>query len=170
MIKYKTVRRKYVTKSGEIKLYTYNYRVVEGKHKKVVGYGVNNHKLLNKNGKTTKYYDKYVEAIKKNKDMDEAQKRDMLLELDVEMFSAKNKGEELTTSRFESHYLDNKIDRYIYNMGGDIDALAEDMGLRVEDLRNNDNWDWITNTFKFDGVLYTFKFDYEGGGVTWAAK
>ena len=160
----------YLKKSGNIKYYTYNYRVVEGKHKKIVGYGVNNHKLLNKNGKTTKYYDKYVEAIKNNKDMSEDQKTDMLLELNVEIGSARRHNQDLTTSRFESHYLDNRIDRYIYNMGGDIESLAEDMGLEVEDLRNNDNWDWTTNTFKFDGVLYTFKFDYEGGGVTWVAK
>lgn len=137
MTKYKTVKRKYTTKSGEIKYYTYNYRVVEGKHKKVVGYGVNNHKLLNKNGKTTKYYDKYINAIENSKEMTDSQKRDMLLELDVEIFTARNKGQDLTTSRFESHYLDNRMDRFIYNMGGDIQALSEDIGISLEDLRNN---------------------------------
>ena len=62
---------------------------------------------------------------------------------------------------------------FIYNMGGDVDELAEDMGISKEELLNKKNWRFVSSEeayFTLNGVEYSFKFKYEENMITWNAR
>ena len=67
-----------------------------------------------------------------------------------------------------------KIRGFIYNMGGDVDSLAEDLGITKDDLLNPEKWEWIKGSdeahFTFGGFKYTFHFKYEENAITWTRE
>lgn len=170
--RFKQITRIYTKKDGTQVVRTYSYRVKDGKHERVkTGYGATGkHKLLNKNGKKTKYFDQYVDSIKNNKDLSSDEKRSLINELNAYTEKYRREGKALTNATFESHMIDNSVDRFIYNLGGDIEQVSEELGISEEDLRNPYNWDFQDNTFTINGMQYMFSFDYDNGGVSWKLR
>ena len=63
--------------------------------------------------------------------------------------------------------------RFIYNMGGDIDVLAEDMGIPREELLNEKNWRFVSSEeayFTLNGFEYTFHFKYSENSIVWLRR
>ena len=57
------------------------------------------------------------------------------------------------------------MSRYIYNMGGDPDELARQIGVSTDDLLNEDNWEG--DEFSFGGKRYVLDVKYQDGIVRW---
>ena len=59
------------------------------------------------------------------------------------------------------------IERYIYNMGGDPDELANQLGVKLNTLLDNNNWSKDTFTNPASLASYSLNVRYEDGVVTW---
>ena len=59
------------------------------------------------------------------------------------------------------------IERYIYNMGGDPDELASQIGVNRDTLLNENNWS--DSTFSFNDNKFSLDVRYEDGVVKWTA-
>lgn len=171
---YTKKRTYYRKKKGEwvTKYYKYNYD--ESK-----GYGTQVGKLMFKSGKTTKLYDKLkIEIKKKYKDW---QADKIIDNLDARIREARRKGRIYELNTFISHLkgvefdeemhqlVESKrnIERYIYNMGGDPDELANQIGVKLNTLLDNDNWSEDTFINPTSLASYSLNVRYEDGVVTW---
>lgn len=179
---YKVVTRRYTKKSGELVVKQYTYKISDNGLERIKadkGYFANtNKKFVHKNGRETEYLQQYRLDIQNDKNLTDLQKEKMTKELDTWVSNAKLSGKSLTQSNFESHYIGlegNKISRYIYNMGGDIDEVAEDMGVDPSVLLKESNWKFTDDEgnkldkpiFNYAGTDYIFTFDYNSGGIRW---
>lgn len=66
-----------------------------------------------------------------------------------------------------------KLRAYIYNMGGDAEDLARDLGISVKDLLNPANWTFKNDedaTFTFNGRVYEFYFKYKENTISWNSR
>lgn len=169
---YTKKRTYYKKKTGEwvTKYYKYNYD--ESK-----GYGTQVGKLMFKSGKTTKLYDKLkIEIKKKYKDW---QADKIIDDLDARIREARRKGRIYELNTFISHLkgvefdeemhqlVESKrnIERYIYNMGGDPNELANQIGVSRDTLLNKNNWS--DSTFSFNDNKFSLDVRYEDGVVKW---
>ena len=59
---------------------------------------------------------------------------------------------------------DSKIEKAIINTGYTADELASELGISIEDLLDESNWD--DSTFTFGGRTWTFEFKYDGSVMT----
>ena len=157
-MKIKRVTRTWIRKDGTIVTRNYTYT----KNSK---YSDVNHILMTKEGTRTKFYDQL-----KNK-LQEAYGADAdsyISQLDSWMNDAEKKNKAFSEATFRSKLEDSKREKYFFNMGGDIDEIAAELGTTREVLAADANWDH--DNFKFNGWVYTFKFDYDNGGISWVRK
>ena len=156
--KIKTIKRVYVSKkTGKKKTYTYEYETFNINGKTVH----RSRRNVVFRGKITKYGKEWLEKYKKNLDISDAN--------DIERYvlSAEREGRTLKASSAISHLQENKTARFIYNMGGNIDDLAEEMGVTYEDLVNDKHWDFNKSEFTVNGVTYRFTFEYREHNIIW---
>lgn len=168
----KTIKRTYTTKSGKKVTKTYTYET-----KKVSGYGeTGDRKLITKAGNTTKAYDEMKATIMSSDELNTSQKRQLIRQLDKRIEIARHEGIIYYENTFLSHMQGLEFDedtgslietkknrlRYIYNMGGDPDEIAAELGVTTDELNDENNWHG--DTFLPLGI--TFNFDYDKG-ITW---
>lgn len=170
-------------RNGKTISYTREYSNKYGKHVKIVKnrrtgksyaykeYTVNGKKVrrriknLVKNGKVTQYGEEWLEEYKRNLDFSDQN------ELRAILYKAQRNRETITIEGLTSRLSNTKIERFIYNMGGEVDDLAADLGVEEEELLDQQRWkNWDSNpTFEFEGVTYEFTFDYDTHSITWKA-
>lgn len=157
------VERKWFRKNGTLVVRNYTYT----KNSK---YSDVNHKLtIKRDGKfeKTKFYDKLVERLRDEYKSDAEAYINLL---DSKINSASHNGKEYSQATFMSQLKDTQREKYFFNMGGDIDEIADELGVSREDLIDENGEHWKGDTFIFDGFAYTFKFDYDNGGISWIRK
>lgn len=140
-------------------------------------------KLIVKNGKLTKYGKEYKEALirklgndfryKVEEKIFVAEKNDANLkestlvgQIERALEQAENKYSDDSASR-------SKIRGFIYNMGGDVDDLAIDLGIDKKTLLDESNWRFVNSEeayFTFGGYQYSFNFKYEENTIVWQRK
>lgn len=62
------------------------------------------------------------------------------------------------------------IRQYIYNMGGDLEELAADMGIDPKILGSKKYWTFTNGgkaTFSYNGAIYEFNFKYSENRIIW---
>ena len=59
-------------------------------------------------------------------------------------------------------------ERFIYNMGGDIDDIAEDFRVDRSEIIDADNWDFDESILTIGGRKFQFKFDYKSHSVIYS--
>ena len=167
-------------RNGKTISYTREYSSKYGKHVKIVRtksgksyaykeYTINGKKVrrriknLVKNGKVTKYGEEWLEEYRKKLDFSDQN------ELRAILYKAQRNKETITIEGLTSRLSNTKIERFIYNMGGEVEDLAADLGVDEEDLLDTTRWKkWDSNpTFEFDGVTYEFTFDYDTHSIKW---
>lgn len=131
-------------------------------------------KLLVKNDKLTKYGKEVREAMVKKLGKPFEAKVDELLHgaenLKESTFMAQM---ENALEQAESKSLDNsraKIRTFIYNMGGDVEDLASDLGITKKELLDEKNWRFVNSEeayFTMNGYEYSFYFKYEENEIRW---
>lgn len=154
----RTVRRTYISKkTGKKRVYKYTYTIykVNGKTR------TRSVKNVVYRGKLTKYGKAWVEAYSKN--LDRADRND----LQARLLNAEQLHKTVTVNSIKSMLSENRTARYIYNMGGDIDELAEEMNLDPRELVNERNWDFNKSRFTYNGLTYEFYFEYDEHSIHW---
>ena len=163
--KKRIVVRQYTSKkTGQKKFYTYVYSkyTVQGKSKH------RQSRTIMKDGKLTKYGEKYVELYKDNLPSF-SQKNDF----QAKVLSWQRNGKTLTEEFVTSSFTRDTTARFIYNMGGDVDDLSEDLGIAKASLLSEANWNFEKQVFrnvdKFGNVsYYQFDFDYDSHSITYS--
>ena len=169
---YAKKRTYYRKKKGEWVTKYYKYSYSEGK-----GYGTRVGKLMFKSGKTTKLYDKLVKEIKTkykewqadrlikdlNTHINKAREKHTIYELNT--FLSHLRGVEFDEEMHQLIESKRNIERYIYNMGGDPDELASQIGVSRDTLLNENNWS--DSTFSFNDNKFSLDVRYEDGVVKW---
>ena len=131
-------------------------------------------------GRKTKAYDALVKEIEKEYDKDIATA--IKKNLDAHLQLARADGVSYQLSTFKSHLVGIQYDeerkelvasshnrlRYIYNMGGDPEQLAAEIGVETIDLLNDSNWQG--DNFYSKGQKYELDVRYQDGVVKWVMK
>lgn len=118
-------------------------------------------KNIMKEGKMTQYGREYVNEYMRGLSRSDAQDLKDWLEQEH------RDGKTVTVEKLKSHLSSTKIERFIYNMGGEPDDLAADLEIDESDLFDLSNWDFENNTFKLNGKTYEFSFDYDTHNLAW---
>lgn len=170
----RTVKRTYWSKKKH-KFVTKTYKY---KRYKNISKTTRSDKLIVRNGKLTEYGKAFKNELAKN--LSESYVKD------IESYISEKKQlkESTLLSHIEGvHYEQAHKDelgpnksnprRFIYNMGGDIDVLAEEMGISQEELLNEKNWRFISPEeayFTLNGYEYNFHFKYSENSIVWQRR
>ena len=76
------------------------------------------------------------------------------------MHQKSKKDARISERTLRSMLSDSKIEKAIINTGYSIDELADELGIDVADLLDENNWNG--STFSFGGDSWDFEFRYEG--------
>ena len=146
--KKKTVVRKYFSKrKNEWVTKTYHYNRKKAKRSDLI---------VGKSGKV------YKDRLKKLRDSLDA---DDQFELDLIIIHQQAKKDARISERtLRSMLADSKIQKAIINTGYTPDELAAEMGINVDDLLDEDNWDG--DIFKLGDRTWNFEFKYDGSVMT----
>lgn len=149
MAKTKTIIRTYYSK----KLGKYVTKTYEYAHKSTRGAT-----LVSKTGKVNKKnVDKLKAEINASKDMNAAEKRATIINLDSLVKQRSKDGKKLTESGFWGTEESNDINRMLSNLGVDAEEAAFELGVSEDDILNEANW----NGDIFMGQ-WAFTFTYTG--------
>ena len=176
----RTVKRTYYSKKlGKkvTKIYQYEFKYKRPPKGSLGGYGSQGLAILqDKYGKQTKTYTELIKDIDNN--YSEAQATQIKDDLVQHLVGAAEEGVDYQMSTFFSHMQGMQFNeknelvsskrnrlRYIYNMGGDPDELASQIGVSTGELLNEDNWDG--DEFSFGGRKYILDVRYQDGVVRW---
>lgn len=156
----KVVTRIYVSKkTGKTKTYRYTYTTYKVNKKTKYRHSPKN---IIYRGKITKYGKEWIAKYKETLDISDQS------ELEAQIQTAEKNKRTITNNTMKAKLMESKTERFLYNMGGgDVEELAQEMGITYEDLLNDDHWDWDKETFTINGITYQFHFDYESHSLTW---
>ena len=142
------------SKSG--KIYLYDAKKYRYQHKSTRGAT-----LVGKSGKINrKNVDAYIEAIKKNEGLTEAEKISLVADLEEQVNARHKRAEKLTTTGFEGYQKEDAFDRMFANAGVSTEEIADEYGIPEDALRDPANWSG--DIFTYGGRTWVFKFTYRG--------
>ena len=146
--KQRTVVRKYFSKrKNEWVTKTYHYNRKKAKRSDLI---------VGKSGKV------YKDRLKKLKDsLDEYDQFELDL---IIMHQQAKKDARISERTLRSMLADSKIQKAIINTGYTPEELAAEMGINVDDLLDEDNWDG--DIFKLGDRTWNFEFKYDGSVMT----
>ena len=146
--KQRTVVRKYFSKrKNEWVTKTYHYNAKKAKRSDLI---------VGKSGKV------YKDRLKKLRDSLDANDQ---FELDlIIMHQQAKKDARISERTLRSMLADSKIEKAIINTGYTPEELAAEMGINVDDLLDEDNWDG--DIFKLGDRTWNFEFKYDGSVMT----
>ena len=146
--KKRTVVRKYFSKrKNEWVTKTYEYNVKKAKRSDLI---------VGKSGKV------YKDRLKKLKDSLDAYDQ---YELDlIIMHQQAKKDARISERTLRSMLADSKIEKTIINTGYTPEELAAEMGINVDDLLDENNWDG--DIFQLGDRTWNFEFKYDGSVMT----
>lgn len=178
----RTVKRK--LKDGTIKEYKYNVHAPLGYDSE------GTQKLATSSGKKTKAYYNLVKEIKEtygpNRSEEIIDDLDKHIKVSVEMYKEKL-GSIYRASTFRARlrglmilegnalFESYDVERYLYNMGADIDALQDKVGVPRAQFLDATNWKFKKNgevefTRPADKEVFSLYVAYESGVVRWNVK
>ena len=142
--KKRTVVRKYFSKrKNEWVTKTYQYNVKKAKRSDLIV------------GKSGKIYEDRLKKLRESLDADDQYELDLII-----MHQKSKKDARISERTLRSMLSDSKIEKAIINTGYSIDELADELGIDVADLLDENNWNG--STFSFGGDSWDFEFRYEG--------
>ena len=142
--KKRTVVRKYFSKrKNEWVTKTYQYNVKKAKRSDLIV------------GKSGKIYEDRLKKLRDSLDADDQYELDLII-----MHQKAKKDARISERTLRSMLSDSKIEKAIINTGYSIDELADELGIDVADLLDENNWNG--STFSFGGDSWDFEFRYEG--------
>ena len=142
--KKRTVVRKYFSKrKNEWVTKTYQYNVKKAKRSDLIV------------GKSGKIYEDRLKKLRDSLDADDQYELDLII-----MHQKSKKDARISERTLRSMLSDSKIEKAIINTGYSIDELANELGIDVADLLDENNWNG--STFSFGGDSWDFEFRYEG--------
>ena len=142
--KKRTVVRKYFSKrKNEWVTKTYQYNVKKAKRSDLIV------------GKSGKIYEDRLKKLRDSLDADDQYELDLII-----MHQKSKKDARISERTLRSMLSDSKIEKAIINTGYSIDELADELGIDVADLLDENNWNG--STFSFGGDSWDFEFRYEG--------
>lgn len=154
----RTVTRRYTSKkTGKTKVYKYTYSIYKVKGR----VRTRSKKHIVWRGKVTKYGEKWIQEYSKGLDISDRS------ELEAQVLRAERHNWSVTENSLKSRLMESRTAKYIYNMGGDVEELAEEFGIDERDLINDKYWDFNNSTFTFNGTTYQFYFDYDKHSIDW---
>lgn len=165
--------KRYISKrTGKTKIYRYVYgdNGYRESYIRTVGEKGGKHTLTRgkeKNivwrGRVTKYGQKWLKEYKKGLDFSDANY------LEARLLSMERHKRSVSSTTMESILKDSKIDRFIYNMGGDTESLSKNLEVSERDILNEKYWHFDNGdgTFTYNGVTYLFTFDYSNHSMSW---
>lgn len=123
----RVVKRKYKLKNGRevIQMYTYGTRTT-----------TRSTEAITRNGQLTEYGREYIKTLKQGENEAYEHTINMLVQSNPDMSEASLIGRlENIKEQIESQDVNRKTVRsFIYNMGGDVDELAADLGISKKEL------------------------------------
>lgn len=159
----RVVKRKYKLKNGTevTKIYTYGIRTTS-----------RSTEAITRNGQLTEYGRKYVEALKQGENKAYEHTINAIVQSNPDMTESSLIGRlENIKEQIEAHDLNKKTVRsFIYNMGGDVDTLAADLGISKQELLYEGNWQFRNKeeaVFVYKDNYYSFSFKYDEETITW---
>ena len=160
----KKIKSKYKDKFGNIKIYEYEYDASKYKYGKT---GSTRGKVLvnSKGVVNTKNVAKYKAQIMSSSELTDVQKDTLVNTVDSWVFDRKRRKTKLTTTGFEGIIADDSRTRMFANAGWSIDDAADELGISVADLLDEDNWTKDEFTFEDSAgkkITKKFKFNYRG--------
>ena len=152
MAKSRTVVRKWYSKrQGRWVTKTYHYT-----HKSKKGLT-----LVDKRGRTLKKnVERFKQSILDNPNYNEAEKRMLIADLNATIKQRKLDARKLTTSGFMGKQESDATTRFLANAGYSVDEFADELGVDIDDVLDQDNW--------HDGILtigdrsFRFNWTYTG--------
>ena len=142
--KTRTVVRKYFSKrKNEWVTKTYHYKRNKAKRSDLIV------------GKSGKIYEDRLKKLRDSLDVDDQYELDLII-----MHQKAKKDARISERTLRSMLSDSKIEKAIINTGYSIDELADELGIDVADLLDENNWNG--STFSFGGDSWDFEFRYEG--------
>ena len=146
--KKRTVVRKYFSKrKNEWVTKTYQYNVKKAKRSDLIV------------GKSGKIYEDRLKKLRDSLDADDQYELDLII-----MHQKSKKDARISERTLRSMLSDSKIEKAIINTGYSIDELADELGIDVADLLDENNWNG--STFSFGGDSWDFEFRYDGSVMT----
>ena len=146
--KKRTVVRKYFSKrKNEWVTKTYEYNVKKAKRSDLIV------------GKSGKVYKDRLKKLKDSLDTYDQYELDLII-----IHQQAKKDARISERTLRSMLADSKIQKAIINTGYTPEELAAEMGINVDDLLYEDNWDG--STFSFGGDTWDFEFRYDGSVMT----
>ena len=159
----RVVKRHYTLKDGTkvTKIYTYGTRTT-----------TRNTEAITRNGQLTEYGREYIKTLKQGENEAYEHTINMLVQSNPDMSEASLIGRlENIKEQIESQDVNRKTVRsFIYNMGGDVDELAADLGISKKELLYEGNWQFKSKeeaVFVYRGNYYTFSFKYDEETISW---
>lgn len=117
--------------------------------------------LVGKNGvissNSKKNVERLVNEIRNRDDISDKEKIGLISDLETEVKTAHINGKKLTVNGFFAKQEEDKINRLLVNAGYTAEELAEEIGVSVEDILDEKNW----NKDTFMGV-WQLQFNYTG--------
>ena len=156
----KTIRtRRWVTKSGEVRVKTYEYDKVYkpkrgGRTKLLVSKRGGKYTVITKNKEAA------INAIMNDNSLSLDEKITTKNALLAQIKDAIYENRKLTVRSAESMMAVTKVEKFIINLGYEVGDLAEELKVSETDLLNPNNWS--NDTFSVSGKSWKFKFKYEG--------
>lgn len=150
-----TVKRSWMRKDGTIVVREYTYKQGRSRKGKVL---VSNKGVVNQKNVT-----KFKNDIMNSK-LSDAEKRTLLADLDARIRQRKKSKHKLTTTGFAGLQQEQEIERLFANAGYSIEEAAKEYGIDESALRDAENW--TGEIFTYDGITYTFNFNYTGALFT----
>ena len=161
----KVVTRTYISKkTGKKKVYKYEYYQYKVKKRGTKAKWVTRSaKNIIYRGKLTKYGQAWLEEYKKGLDLSDRN------DLEARILSDERHKRTVKASTMIARMKETKIERYLYNMGGDVRDLSEDLNISEEDILNDKNWVFNGDVghFIFNGTTYEFHFKYKEHSLDW---
>ena len=146
--KTRTVVRKYFSKrKNEWVTKTYHYKRNKAKRSDLIV------------GKSGKVYEDRLKKLRDSLDVDYQYELDLII-----MHQKSKKDARISERTLRSMLSDSKIEKAIINTGYSIDELANELGIDVADLLDENNWNG--STFSFGGDSWDFEFRYDGSVMT----
>ena len=146
--KKRTVVRKYFSKrKNEWVTKTYEYNVHKAKRSDLIV------------GRTGKIYKDRLNALRSTLNTDDQYELDLLI-LHQQAKAERGQDSRISERTLRSMLSESKIEKAIINTGYSVEELADELGISVADLLDENNWDG--STFTFGGSSWDFEFRYEG--------
>lgn len=157
--------RRWTNKSGVTRERVYYYKKnSEGKwiRLKSETYKASPEKLVDSEGKLTKAGRDWARSVLKDANISKDEKKNLMLDFREYAKERYQQGKDMSLASWRSHYQNSALERMIFNYNVTPEILAAELNIDIDDVLNEDKWDFVNNVFKLsDDEEVFFEYDYD---------